>query len=161
MPTSPRIVSVLLPQPLPEPFDYELPEGMSAPLGTFVVVPLGPREMIGVVWAERGVPSNRKLKPVLEVIEPAPPLTPAMRTFIERAAKYVCSPAGNLLAMAMRSREALEAAPVETLVVATGDLPERMTPAREKALAAAALPAASGAVARAAGVSAGVVKGLV
>ena len=74
MSPSPRIVSVLLPQPLPEPFDYQLPEGVDAPLGSFVVVPLGPREMIGVVWGERSVPSNRKLKEVQEVIAPAPPL---------------------------------------------------------------------------------------
>ena len=50
MPTQPRIVSVLLPQPLPEPFDYELPEGLEAAPGSFVTVPLGPREMVGVVW---------------------------------------------------------------------------------------------------------------
>ena len=132
MPPTPRIVSVLLPQPLPEPFDYELPEGMSAPPGSFVVVPLGPREMVGVVWAERGIRSNRKLKSVVEVIDPAPPLPATMRTFIERAAKYVCTPTGNLLAMSMRSREALEDPPVEMLVVASGDTPDRMTPAREK-----------------------------
>jgi hypothetical protein len=53
MPPSARIVSVLLPQPLPEPFDYELPEGMTAPPGSFVVVPLGPREMIGVAGLGR------------------------------------------------------------------------------------------------------------
>jgi primosomal protein N' (replication factor Y) len=161
MPPSARIVSVLLPQPLPEPFDYELPEGMTAPPGSFVVVPLGPREMIGVVWAERDVPSNRKLKSVIEAIAPAPPLPPAMRAFIERAAKYVCAPAGNLLAMAMRSREALEAPPVETLVVATGETPERMTPARQKVLAEAGAPLAQAELARAAGVSSGVVKGLI
>jgi primosomal protein N' (replication factor Y) len=160
MPSTPRIVSVLLPQPLPEPFDYELPEGMSAPPGSFVVVPLGPREMIGVVWAERGVPTNRKLKSVVEVIDPAPPLPPTMRTFIERAAKYVCAPVGNLLAMSMRSREALEEPPVETLVVASGEMPERMTPAREKVLAEAGAPMSSAELARAAGVSSGVVKAL-
>lgn len=161
MPPSPRIVSVLLPQPLPEPFDYELPEGMTAPPGSFVVVPLGPREVIGVVWSERSVPSNRKLKPVTEVIASAPPLPPAMRAFIERASKYVCAPMGNLLAMSMRSREALEEPPVELLVVASGETPERMTPAREKVLAQAAAPLSSADLARAAGVSSGVVKGLI
>jgi primosomal protein N' (replication factor Y) len=116
--------------------------------------------MVGVVWAERGIPSNRKLKSVVEVIDPAPPLPPTMRAFIERAAKYVCSPAGNLLAMSMRSREALEEPPVETLVVASGDAPERLTPAREKVLAEAGAPMSSAELARAAGVSSGVVKGL-
>jgi primosomal protein N' (replication factor Y) (superfamily II helicase) len=160
MQSSPRIVSVLLPQPLPEPFDYELPEGVAASIGSFVVVPLGPREVIGVVWSERGVPSNRKLKAVQEVIEPAPPLPDAMRTFIDRAAKYVCAPTGNLLAMAMRSREALEEPPVEMLVVASGDQPAKLTPQREKALAEATKPQTAAELARAAGVSSGVVKAL-
>ncbi len=160
MPSQPRIVSVLLPQPLPEPFDYELPEGVDAPIGSFVVVPLGPREVIGVVWAERSTPSNRKLKAVAEVIEAAPLLPANMRTFIERAAKYVCAPVGNLLAMSMRSREALDEPPVEILVVASGATPERMTPAREKVLAEAGAPLSGADLARAAGVSAGVVKGL-
>lgn len=160
MPPSPRIVSVLLPQPLPEPFDYELPEGVEAPPGAFVVVPLGPREVIGVVWAERSVPSNRKLKAVVDVIASAPPLSSAMRTFIERASKYICAPAGNVLAMAMRSREALEDAPAERLVIATGERPERMTPARERVLAEAGTPLSSAQLARTAEVSSGVVKGL-
>ncbi len=165
MPTPPRIVparivSVLLPQPLPEPFDYELPEGLEASPGSFVTVPLGPREMVGVVWGERGTPSNRKLKAVQSVL-PAPPLPEKMRGFIERAARYICSPVGNVLAMAMRSREALIDAPVETLVVVSGDQPGRMTPAREKVLALATAPIAGADLARAAGVSSGVVKGLV
>lgn len=160
MPTQPRIVSVLLPQPLPEPFDYELPEGLTAPVGSFVTVPLGPREMIGVVWGERGVPSNRKLKAVQDVY-PAPPLPENMRGFIERASRYICSPLGNVLAMAMRSREALVDAPVETLVIASGETPGRMTPAREKVLALATAPISGPDLARAAGVSSGVVKGLV
>ena len=156
----PRIVSVLLPQPLPEPFDYELPEGVEAPPGSFVVVPLGPREMIGVVWGERTVPTNRKLKPVLEVIATAPPLPAHMRSFIERAAKYICAPVGNVLAMAMRSREALDEPPVATLVMTSGQAIGRMTPAREKVLAEAGAPMTSADLARAAGVSSGVVKGL-
>src|SRR5690606_11449819 len=108
---------------LPEPFDYELPEGMEAMPGSFVVAPLGPREMIGVVWAERTTPSNRKLKAVGGIIASAPPLPSSMRAFIERAARYVCAPVGNVLAMAMRSREGLEPAPTETLVIATGEAP--------------------------------------
>ncbi|MEZ6028728.1 MAG: primosomal protein N' [Hyphomonadaceae bacterium] len=160
MPSPARIVSVLLPQPLPEPFDYELPEGMEAVPGSFVVAPLGPREMIGVVWAERTTPSNRKLKAVGGIIASAPPLPSSMRAFIERAARYVCAPVGNVLAMAMRSREGLEPAPTETLVIATGEAPDRMTPAREKVLAHATMPLSAAELARQAGVSSGVVKGL-
>ncbi len=161
MPSDTRIVSVLLPQPLPEPFDYELPEGMEAAPGSFVVVPLGPREMIGVVWSERDRPSNRKLKAVSDIIATAPALPQTMRAFIDRAARYVCAPVGNVLAMAMRSREGLDPPPTETLVVATGSTPDRMTSAREKVLAHASTPQSGADLARAAGVSSGVVKGLV
>ncbi len=160
MPSQPRIVSVLLPQPLPEPFDYELPEGAQAQIGSFVVVPLGAREMIGVVWGERTTSTNRKLKSILEVIGAAPPLPANTRTFVERASKYICAPMGNVLGMTMRSREALDAPPVELLVVASGQTPERMTPAREKVLAEAGLPLSGADLARAAGVSSGVVKAL-
>ena len=155
-----RIVSVLLPQPLPEPFDYELPEGLEASPGSFVTVPLGPREMVGVIWRERSTPSNRRLKAV-QVVLPAPPLPESMRGFIERVARYICSPMGNVLAMTMRSREALVDAPVETLVIVSGEQPGRMTPAREKVLALATAPISGTELARAAGVSSGVVKGLV
>src|SRR5690606_36016668 len=79
---------------------------------------------------------------------------------IERASKYICAPAGNVLAMAMRSREALEDAPAERLVIATGERPERMTPARERVLAEAGTPLSSAQLARTAEVSSGVVKGL-
>jgi primosomal protein N' (replication factor Y) len=60
----------------------------------------------------------------------------------------------------MRSREALDEPPVETLVVRTGDTPPRMTPAREQALAQATEPMSGAELARKAGVSPGVVKGL-
>ena len=33
-----------------------LPESLDAGPGSFVTVPLGPREMTGVIWAERGAP---------------------------------------------------------------------------------------------------------
>lgn len=156
-----RIASVLLPQPLPEPFDYLLPDDVEATPGDFVVVPLGPREMVGVVWALKQGPPARPLKAVVRRLAAAPNLPEATRVFIDRAARYVCAPPGNLLAMAMRSREALEEAPSERLVVASGAAPPRLTPARERALAEAAAPLAPADLAKAAGVSSGVVKGLV
>lgn len=160
MPSDQRIVSVLLPQPLPEPFDYLLPEGEQAGPGTFVVVPLGPREVLGVVWAEKPGPPARPLKRVLEVLHDAPKIPEASRTFVDRTARYVVAPPGNVLAMTMRSREALEEGPVEKLLVASGSKPDRMTPAREKVLAEAGAPMAPGELAKAAGVSSAVVKGL-
>ncbi len=160
MPSQQRIVSVLLPQPLPEPFDYLAPEGGAVEPGMFVIVPLGPREMMGVVWAVREGAPSRPLKRVIAVLHDAPRLPEASRIFIDRASKYIVTPPGNLLAMSMRSREALEEGPVERLLVASGAAPDRMTPARERVLAQAGTAMAPAELARAAGVSSGVVKGL-
>ena len=42
------VASVLIPLPVPEAFDYEVPEGLTAVRGDQVTVPLGPRLIRGV-----------------------------------------------------------------------------------------------------------------
>ena len=82
-----RIASVLLPMPLPEAFDYAEPEDMGLAVGDHVVVPLGPRRMVGVVTALRdGAGHNRPLKPVLERRD-EPALPPGTLRFVEWAAR--------------------------------------------------------------------------
>ena len=44
-----KVASVLLPLPVPEAFDYEVPEGLDLARGDQVAVPLGPRLVRGVV----------------------------------------------------------------------------------------------------------------
>ena len=43
-------VKVLLPLPLADAYDYRVPAELALVPGHFVVVPLGKREVIGVVW---------------------------------------------------------------------------------------------------------------
>ena len=157
----PRIASVLLPMPLPEAFDYAEPEGLGLSVGDHVTVPLGPRVIRGVVTALRdGAGHNRPLKPVLERVDD-PPLPPGVLTFIDWAARYSVDIPGWPLAMALRGLRHPAAKPDKALAL-TGTQPTRITPARLKVLAAAEHgPMASGALATLAGVSAGVVKGLV
>ena len=38
--------------------DYRVPAGMDAPPGSVVVLPLGPRQILGVVWDEGDGPLN-------------------------------------------------------------------------------------------------------
>ena len=45
-----RTVPVLVPMPAPRPYSYAVPEGMAVEPGSVVQVPLGPRQVIGVVW---------------------------------------------------------------------------------------------------------------
>ena len=157
----PRIASVLLPMPLPEAFDYAEPEGMELNLGDHVAVPLGPRVIRGVVTGLRdGTGGNRPLKVVQGKLDD-PPLPPGVLTFVEWAARYSVDLPGWPLAMALRGLRHPPPKPDKVLVL-TGTQPTRMTPARLKVLAAAEGVKLSGAaLASAAGVSAGVVKGLV
>jgi len=156
-----RIASVLLPMRLPEAFDYAEPEGMDLAVGDQVAAPLGPRLLRGVVVGLReAAGGNRPLKPVEAKLDDLPlPLTTL--EFIDWAARYSVDAPGQPLAIALRGARAPKAKP-EKVVEPTGAAPARSTPAREKVLAAAAGARLSPAdLARAAGVSAGVVKGLI
>ncbi len=156
-----RIAQVLLPLPLPEAFDYAEPEGLDLRPGDLVSVPLGPRTVAGVVTAVKDAAGhNRPLKPVLGLRE-EPALPAGTLEFIDWAARYAVDSPGQPLAITLRGARAPKPAPTK-LLVPTGQAPARMTPARQKVLDAAAretLPAAR--LAEAAGVSSGVVKGLV
>jgi primosomal protein N' (replication factor Y) len=74
---NPRVLQVALPVPLRELFDYLLPEDRQTVLpGTRVVVPFGPRQLVGVVVAEQSksqLPLNRLL-PISEVLDQGQPL---------------------------------------------------------------------------------------
>ncbi|MBV9749195.1 MAG: primosomal protein N', partial [Acetobacteraceae bacterium] len=156
-----RIACVLLPLPLPEAFDYVEPEGMDLAVGELVVVPLGPNQVQGVVLSLKdGRGHNRPLKPVLARYD-EPALPPNTLEFVQWAARYAVDAPGMPLAIALRGARAPKPRP-EKVVVATGAEPKRPTPARSRVLAAVADQALAPAqLAERAGVSSGVVKGLV
>jgi primosomal protein N' (replication factor Y) len=156
-----RIAQVLLPLPLPEAFDYAEPEGMELAVGDIVAVPLGPRKVGGVVTGLRdGAGHNRPLKPVLGRID-EPTLPRATLAFIEWAARYSVDAPGAPLSIALRGARAPKPRS-ERRLVATGQAPGRATPARTKVLEAVGdEPVAPAALAAKAGVSAGVIKGLI
>ncbi|MBM3545656.1 MAG: primosomal protein N' [Alphaproteobacteria bacterium] len=101
-------VSVLLPLPLAGPYDYLVPEEMTLQRGEFVIVPLGPRELLGVVWG-KGTDdvAEARLKPVVEHLEDAPSLPEAVLRFVDWVAAYTLSPPGAVLRMAMSVPSAL------------------------------------------------------
>jgi len=156
-----RIASVLLPMPLPEAFDYAEPEGMGLEIGDQVAAPLGPRLLRGVVTGLReAAGGNRPLKPVSALLDD-PRIPATTLEFVQWAARYAVDAPGQPLAMALRGARAPKAKP-QRIVAATGARPARTTPARAKVLEAVADAQLSPAdLARAAGVSAGVVKALV
>jgi len=154
-----RVVSVLMPLPLPEAFDYAEPEGMALREGDIVAVPLGPRLVRGVVSGVRNAPGgNRALKPVAARLD-GPPLPPGSLAFVLWSARYSVEVPGAPLAIALRGLGGARARP-ERRLVATASPPLRETPARRRALQLAVEPVARAALARAAGVSDSVIKGL-
>ncbi|WP_456306900.1 primosomal protein N' family DNA-binding protein, partial [Neoroseomonas oryzicola] len=102
-------VRVLLPLPLGNAYDYRVPEGLALTPGAFVVVPLGGRETIGVVWDGEPDPglSENRLRNVQAVLD-APPMTAVLRRFVDWVAAYTLSPPGAVLRMAMSAPSALE-----------------------------------------------------
>ncbi|MEX1108626.1 MAG: primosomal protein N', partial [Dongiaceae bacterium] len=85
-------VSVLLPLPLAGAYDYAVPDEFDLAPGDFVIVPLGRRELVGVVWGAGSdeVPVS-KLKPVIERLD-MPPLPEVSRRFVDWVAGYSMVP---------------------------------------------------------------------
>ena len=106
---APARARVLLPLPLGAAYDYAVPPALALEAGDFVAVPLGPREVIGVVWDTDPPPPPPKarLKPIRARL-PAPPMTPSLRQFVDWVAQYTLSPPGAVLRMAMSVPAALE-----------------------------------------------------
>ncbi len=158
-------VSVLLPLPLAGAYDYRAPSALGLSPGDFVVVPLGNREAVGVVWgAGTGEVAPAKLKDIVAKLE-APPLPEPVRRFVDWVAAYCLAPPGAVMRMAMSVSAALEPPrPIQAYRHAANppDKPVKVTPARARVLQllAEGPPRLPGELAREAGVGSGVVRGL-
>ncbi|WP_404481385.1 primosomal protein N' [Novosphingobium sp. BL-52-GroH] len=145
--------------------DYRVPEGMAIEFGSIVVAPLGPRQVLGIVWEPERlggaeVPES-KLRPLLDVM-PAPPLPERLRRLIEWTADYYCAPLSSVARMALGSMAALRGGGSTTEYRLTGQEPARLTPQRAAALDALQGEQASiRELAELASVSEGVLRGMV
>ena len=158
-----KTVAVLLPIPAERPYTYGVVAGMELAPGDIVQVPLGPRQVFGVVWENQGEKIDAsKLKQVIEKCD-CPPLRTNMRRFIEWVAQYTISPPGMVLRMVLRSPAAYSPPPMESGLRFSGDEPQRMTKAREKVmeLVREGFMWTKSGLAHAAGVSTSVVEGMV
>jgi len=119
------------------PLDYRVPHGMTVEPGSVVVAPLGPRQMIGVVWEPERLPTqevgDNRLRNLLHVYD-LPPIAAPLRRLVEWTADYYLAPLAAVLRMALPSSGALEGARAITEYRATGRVPERLTPQRTQAL---------------------------
>ncbi len=156
-------VPVLVPMPAPGPYSYGVPEDMVVEPGSIVQVPLGPRQVIGVVWDKNDGPAvdPKKLRPITKTFD-CPPLREEMRRFIDWVASYTLSPPGLVAKMALRAPAAFDPEPMVEGLRLTEARPERLTPARERVieLAGEGHGWTRSGLAHAAGVSTSVVEGL-
>ncbi len=163
-PSLARVVPVLVPLPVPGAYSYAVPEGVHVEPGSVVQVPVGPRQLIGVVWDGDNDDKldPKKLRPIKLVFD-CPPLSKEMRDFVDWVASYTLSPPGLVARMAIRAPAALDPEPMVEGLRYLGGQPERLTPARARVLDLAGeeeIPWTRSGLAHAAGVSMSVVDGL-
>jgi primosomal protein N' (replication factor Y) len=146
--------------------DYRVPSGMVVVPGSVVVAPLGPRQVLGIVWEPdrlvAGEIVESKLRPLIEVL-PVPPLAAPLRRLIEWTADYYCASLPAVARMALGSSAALRGGGGSiTEYRLTGEEPMRLTPQRVAAMdALQGEQATIRELAAIAGVSEGVLRGMV
>lgn len=159
-----KCVTVLFPVGVPEPFDYwladDLPGANQLTVGCFVYAPLGKQVKLGVVWSEKSGTDKGNLKEIAQ-IKTTRALSPAMLKFVDFTARYNCCPQGLVLRMVIRSYKALDPSPLVTKYRLSGQVPARMSPARQSVLSLDEVwPARASVIAKLAGVTPAIVTGL-
>jgi primosomal protein N' (replication factor Y) (superfamily II helicase) len=105
MPAAEPVLHVALPVPLPRLFDYLPPLGTPATaalVGCRVRVPLGSREVVGIVaGVGPPAPSAADLRPALACLDPRPLLSGEPLDSMRWLARYVHAPLGEVLATAL------------------------------------------------------------
>ncbi|HYC16958.1 MAG TPA: primosomal protein N' [Pseudolabrys sp.] len=160
-----RVVDILVPVALDQTYSYRVPVGLDLTPGDLVAVPLGARECMGVVWADNPDPNPRlhnRLKDVDEKLD-VPPLKPELRQFVDWVSGYTLASRGMVLRMTLRMGEHLGPGRERVGVRLAGPAPQRMTAARARVvrLFADSLIRAKGEASKEAGVSGGVIDGLI
>ena len=156
---------MLVPVALNQTYSYRVPRGMALAPGDVISVPLGPREVVAVVWAENARPDPRlhnRLKDVSEKLD-VPPLRAELRQLVDWVSNYTLSARGMVLRMTLRMGENLGPERMRLGVRLVGEPPRRLTPARQRVIEVLSdrLLHGKSEAAREAGVSAGVMDGLV
>ena len=156
-----QTAQILFPVNVPTAFDYAVPEDLPISRGDFVFAPIGKQMKLGVVWSFGEAEAGRELKSIVDR-KAARGLPPEMLDFVDWTARYNGASLGNVLRMVIRNYKALDPSAIVTLYSPSGELPKNLTASRRAVLEnGGPWPARASEVAARAGVSAGVVKGLV
>jgi len=153
--------------PVLEVLDYRVPAGMTVVPGSVVLAPLGPRQILGIVWDEGRLPGAdfpiAKLRPLLQVF-PVPPLGEPLRRLIEWTADYYLSSLASVARMALSSNAALQGGGMITEYRLAEAAPEQKRLTSQRAQAVERLDGAQATIrelALIAGVSDAVLRGMV
>ncbi len=155
---------ILLTQAL-GPLDYRVPDGMTVQAGSVVIVPLGPRRMLGVIWDEGVFPGDmieeKRLRNIIEAV-PIPPIKYGLRRLVDWVADYYLSNHASVLRMILSSSAALAEGGTITEYRLSGTEPPRMTPQRAAAMdALIEMQGRVSELADEAGVSVNIIRGLI
>lgn len=156
-------MGVMVPAPMPSALTYTVAPGQTIRAGSIVKVPLGTRQVLGIVWGASTADGNAKrLKPITDVMD-APPIRAPLRAFVDWVADWTLSAPGMVARMVTRGEELMQREPPVAAVRRCGADPEKMTVARQKVLEVAKPGEAFTKVGLAdlAGVSVAVIDGLV
>ncbi len=134
-------------------------------MGAYVQVPLGPRQVLGVVWGPgRGDWDPAKIRSVVKVLDVAP-MRAEMKAFLEKVGAYTLTPMSAMLRLASRAPGLMNPPSMRKLYQLGPGVPDRMTDARTRVLAVleeyGGLCFTMKELAEMAGTSSSVIKGLV
>ena len=104
MPSSPTVLRVALPVPLPRLFDYLPPAGVDAAAvaaGQRLRVPFGRREAIGIVLGHGDAEAGVELREALALPDAEPALHGELLASLQWLAGYLHAPIGEVLATAL------------------------------------------------------------
>ncbi|HEX5412787.1 MAG TPA: primosomal protein N' [Terriglobia bacterium] len=95
--SKPTLVSVAVLAALPRPLTYSVPDTMNVRIGQRVLVPVGTRRATGiVVSAAPPLPPGIDARPVIQVLDAEPVLSPELLTLGLWIAEYYVSPLGEV-----------------------------------------------------------------
>jgi len=130
-----EVVAVMVAVALEGPFSYRVPAGMHLSRGCVVMVPLGPRQTLGVVWGTpRDMVAHNRLRDIAERFD-VPALSEELLEMVDWVARYTLAVHGMVLRAVLCSRQALDPERPIVAYQGTGVAPKRITRARARALA--------------------------
>lgn len=99
----PTYCQVALPRPLRQTFTYRVPDGLRGRVrpGSRVLVPFGPRKLVGMVDALEEETELSDVRPVVDALDPEPLLPPTLLDLCRWAARYYVAPLGLVLRSAL------------------------------------------------------------